>query len=123
MRGADRTGPYARLRIQTIEYALPLPDADRAKVAARIAQELTLDGEMLLAVVVDDETRPAFTERWVDVVIPQIERLENVSVGLDNIVCTCHCHFLPGIAFPGHTSAAAAARGGCHTKVSMGDNA
>ena len=55
----------------------------------------------LLAVVVDDEPRSAFTERGVDVVIPQCQRLENVAIGVDNIVCPCHCLFLPGIAFPG----------------------
>ena len=88
---------------QTVECDLALANADRAEAAnaARIAQKLALDGEAFLAVVVDDEPRPAFTERGVDVVIPQSERLENVAVGVDNIVCACHCHFLPGIVFPG----------------------
>ena len=58
---------------QTVECDLALPDADGAEAAnaARIAQKLALDGEAFLAVVVDDEPRPAFTERGVDVVIPQ----------------------------------------------------
>ena len=53
--------------------------------------------EPFLAVVVDDEPRPAFAERGIDVVIPEIERLENVAVGVDNIIGPCHCLFLRGV--------------------------
>jgi hypothetical protein len=53
---------------QTVERAPALPDSDRAEAAdaARIAQQLALDREAFLAVVVDDEPRPAFTERRID---------------------------------------------------------
>ena len=96
MRGEDRTRPGAVRVFQTVERDLALTDADRAEAAntARIAEQLALDDEAFLAVVVDDEPRPAFTERRVDVVIPLGQWLKNVAIGVDNIVSSCHCHFL-----------------------------
>ena len=74
-----------------------LPDADRAEAAdpARIAQQFALDGEALLAVLVDDKPRPALAECGVDVFVPQVERLEDVAVGVDNVICACHRRSFP----------------------------
>jgi len=57
---------------QTVEFDVALPHADRAKAtdAPRIAQQLVLNGEPVLAVAVDDESRPALTKLRVDIVIP-----------------------------------------------------
>ena len=84
---------------QAVEPDLALPDADRPQAAdaARITQQLAFDGEPFLAVVVDDEPRPAFPERGLDIVVPQRERLENVAVGVDGFIGPCHCLFLPGL--------------------------
>ncbi len=92
---------------QAVEFDLALPDAHGAQAAnaSRIAKQLALNAEAFLAVVVNDEPRPAFTERGVDIFIPKRERLQNVAVGVDSIIGPCHCLFLPGLWIPRHGSA------------------
>ena len=104
-RGVDAVGvhiDHARVRIepallpfgvfQAVERDVALPYADRAEAAdpARIAQQFALDAEALLAVVIDDKARPALAEFGIDVPVPQVERLEDVAVGVDHVVSACH---------------------------------
>ena len=70
--------------------ALPHPDRTQAADPARIAQELALDAEALLAVVVDYEARPALAKFGIDVAVPQIERLEDMAVGIHHVVSEGH---------------------------------
>src|SRR4029077_7476433 len=69
-----------------------LSDADGTQAAdpPRIAQQLAFDAQAFLAVFVDDEPRPALAEFGIDVLVPQIERLEDVTVGVDYVVRACH---------------------------------
>ena len=69
-----------------------LPDADGAQAAdpPRVAQQLALDAEALLAVLVDDEARPALAEFGVDVVVPEVERLEDVAIRVHHVVRARH---------------------------------
>src|SRR5438093_2550215 len=69
-----------------------LPDADGAQAAdpARIAQQLAFDAQAFLAVFVDDKPRPALAEFGIDVLVPQIERLEDVTVRVDYVVRARH---------------------------------
>ena len=70
----------------------PLPDADGTQAAdpARIAQQLAFDAQAFLAVFVDDKPRPALAEFGIDVLVPQIERLEDVAVRVDHVVRARH---------------------------------
>ena len=70
----------------------PLPDADGTQAAdpPRIAQQLAFDAQAFLAVVVDDKPRPALAEFGIDVLVPQVERLEDVTVGVDYVVRARH---------------------------------
>src|ERR1700704_3399170 len=62
----------------------PLSDADGTQAAdpPRIAQHLAFDAQAFLAVFVDDEPRPALAEFGIDVLVPQVEGLEDVTVGV-----------------------------------------
>src|SRR6266850_2366068 len=92
-----------------------LSDADGTQTAdpPRIAQQLTFDAQALLAVVVDDKPRPALAEFGIDVLVPQVERLEDVTVGVDYVVRARHgqslrrrsnSHILPQPRYPAHGS-------------------
>jgi hypothetical protein len=72
-----------------------MPDADRAQAAdaARIAEQLAVDAQPFLAVVVDDEARSALAKRGIDVGVPEIERLEDVAVGIDGLIGAGHGRF------------------------------
>src|SRR5262249_29776801 len=69
-----------------------LPRADRADEAEplRAAEDLVFDQQPLLAVGVDDETGRSLAKRGVDVLVPEIERLQYVTVGVDDVVRTTH---------------------------------
>ncbi len=54
------------------------------------AKLLAIDAQPLLAVIVDEEARCAIPKRRIDIIHPQIERLEDVAVGIDDIVRTTH---------------------------------
>ncbi len=68
--GADRTDP---------------PDA-----ALAVADHLFLDNEALLAVFAFHYPRRPVAKTRVDVIIPKIERLENVAVGIDDVISASH---------------------------------
>src|SRR6266853_3691049 len=63
--------------------------ADRPE-ALLAAKRLAVDAQALLAVLIDEASRRPVTERRIDVVLPQIERLENVTVCVNHIVCQTH---------------------------------
>jgi len=77
---------------EAVELDGALPDADSAEAAnsPRIAQQLAFDAEALLAVVVDDKPRPALAELGLDIFVPETERLENVAIGIDDVVGPRH---------------------------------
>ena len=66
--------------------------ADRAECAKSpaAAKFFAIDAQTLFAVFVNKQARRPITERPIDVVLPQIERLEDVAVGIDDIVRTTH---------------------------------
>src|SRR5205085_8554900 len=74
---------------------LPRPNrADPANAALAIAELLFIDDELLLPVLpLDQPWRPVAKPR-VDIGGPQIERLEDVTVGIDHVVGAGHRHFL-----------------------------
>src|SRR5436305_7474373 len=75
-----------------------LPGADRpcpAEPGLSAAEDLLLDDEALLAVGVLDQPRRPVAEVWVHVMVPQIERLQHMPVGIDNVVGTGHRKFPP----------------------------
>src|SRR5881628_1822058 len=77
-----------------LDDALPGADGPQAADPPRIAQQLTLDAEALLAVVVDDKPRPPLAEFGIDVLVPQVERLEDVTVRVDYVVRARHLQSL-----------------------------
>src|SRR5512133_3877166 len=75
--------------------ALPRPDpAGAAESGLRAAEDLLLDNEALLAVFVLDQSRGPIAEAGLHVIVPQIERLEHMPVGVDDIVGATHSRFL-----------------------------
>ena len=76
----------------------PCAGADPADAAHALlaAEQLLLDREPLLAgLVVDDQPRRPVAVLRVHVFVPQIERLEDVAVGVDHVVGAGHWRFLP----------------------------
>ncbi len=54
------------------------------------AEQLLADLQALLAVLVANELRRLIAEFWVHVVFPERQRLQNVSVGIDDVVRAVH---------------------------------
>ena len=54
------------------------------------AEQLLADLQALLAVRIADQLRRLIPIFRVDVVAPEIERLQNVSIGIDDIICAGH---------------------------------
>ena len=94
---------HPRMRIEPAGLAVPvlhrvggddaLPGADRAGAAEPglgAAEDLLLDDEALLAVGVLDQPRRPVAEPRVHVMVPQIERLEHMAIGIDDIVGARH---------------------------------
>jgi hypothetical protein len=74
-----------------VDDALPRPDgADPADAALAVADHVLLDDEPLLAVLCLDDPRCAVAELGVDVFVPEIQRLEDVPVGVDDVVSGTH---------------------------------
>ena len=74
-----------------LDHALAGADcADPADAALTVADRLLLDNEALLAVLAFHYSRRAAAKSGVDVIIPKIERLENVAVGIDDVISACH---------------------------------
>src|SRR5689334_550569 len=69
-----------------------LPDADRAEAAdpPRIAQQFALDLKALLAVLVDDKPRPTLAVFGIDVFVPEVERFQDMAVGIDDVIGAGH---------------------------------
>ena len=55
-----------------------------------VADHVLLDDEALLAIVAFHDPRRAVPELGVDVPVPQIKRLKDVTVGVDNVVSAGH---------------------------------
>ena len=82
---------------RVVDDALPRPDrADPADAALAVADRVLLDDEPLLAVLAFDDPRRAVAELRIDVFVPQIQRLEDVPVGVDDIVSATHTQLLSG---------------------------
>jgi hypothetical protein len=77
------------LRLSSVTAPCRTPTAEAAD-PPRIAQQLALDAEAFLAVLVDDQPRPPLAERRVHVLLPQRERLEDVTIGIDGVVGESH---------------------------------
>src|SRR5229473_762505 len=68
-----------------LDDALPRADpADPADADAAVTDRMLLDDEPLLAVLAFDDPRRPVAKRRVDVFVPKIERLEDVTVGIDD---------------------------------------
>ena len=70
--------------------ALPGADGPDDAEALRAAQHLALHAQALLAVRVDEEARRALAVGGVDVLLPQVERLEHVPIGVDDVIGASH---------------------------------
>src|SRR5580693_6694447 len=70
----------------------PITRADRAECAKppASAKRLAIDAQALLAVLVDEEARRPIPKRRIDIVLPEVEWLEDVAVGIDDIVRAIH---------------------------------
>src|SRR5439155_1612079 len=67
--------------------ALPRPDAaDAADAALVVADDMLVHDEALLAVLAGDDAGRPVAEPGVDVLVPEIERLEDVTVGVDDVL-------------------------------------
>src|SRR5207249_9338426 len=73
-----------------VHRALPGADRPDDAEALRAAQHLALDEQALLAVGVHDEPRRAVTVGRVDVLVPDVHRLEHMSIGVDDVVRARH---------------------------------
>ena len=70
---------------------LPCTDsADPADADAAVADRVLLDDEPLLAVLRFDDLGRAVPEFPIDVFVPQVQRLEDVPVRIDDVVSTAH---------------------------------
>src|SRR2546426_4641738 len=73
-----------------VDHALPGPDGADDAEALRAAEDLALYEQAFLAVGVDDDPGRAIPEARVDVLVPQVHGLEDVTVGVDDLVGTRH---------------------------------
>src|SRR6516164_10699522 len=76
---------------RVVDDTLPRSDrADPADAALAVADHMLLDHEPLLAVLALDDPRRAVAELRIDVSVPQIQRLEDVPIGIDDVVSATH---------------------------------
>ena len=74
-----------------LDDALPRADrADAADAEPAVADRVLLHNEPLFAVLTLDDPRRPVAEGRVDVFVPKIERLEDVAVGIDDVVNATH---------------------------------
>ena len=79
-----------------LDDALPRADrADPADAEPAIADRMLLDDERSLPFSLLDDARRAVAELRVDVFGPEIERFEDMAVGIDDVVGAGHQHLLP----------------------------
>ena len=89
--GSNPPGLPSLYSIVSLDDALPRADrADPADAALAVADRVLLDDEPLLAVLALDDPRRAVAELRIDVFVPQIQRLEDVPVGVDDVVSATH---------------------------------
>src|ERR1700751_1707519 len=76
----------------------PITRADRAECAKppASAKRLAIDAQAFLAVLVDEEARCAIPKRRIDIILPEVDRLEDVAVGIDGMVSRIHNQLLSG---------------------------
>src|SRR6267143_1333887 len=82
--------PLGIFQRASLDDSLPGADGPQAADPPRIAEQLAFDAQALLAVFVDDKPRPALAELGIDVRVPQVERLEDVTVRVDYVVRARH---------------------------------
>ena len=74
-----------------VEYdAVARADRAQGPQALLAAKGLAVDLEALLAVGVGEALRPPVAEGRIDVMLPQIDRFEDVPVGVDDIIGLAH---------------------------------
>src|SRR5262249_37459736 len=79
-----------------LDLTLPRADpADAAKAALRIAGCALLDDQPALAVLLLGQARRPIAVLGVGVFLPQLERLEDMAVGVDDFVGAAHRDSLP----------------------------
>src|SRR3989441_1459474 len=99
--------PFGVFQGVGLEESLPDADGTQAADPPRIAQQLAFDAQAFLAVVVDDEPRPALAEFGIHVFVPQVNRLEDVTVRVDYVVRARHRQSLRRQSYRSDTTVAA----------------
>src|SRR5262249_7699559 len=78
-----------------LDHALAGTDCtDPADAPLAVADCVLLDNEALFAVFALHYSRRPVAKSRVDVVVPEIERLENVAVGIDDVISASHSSLL-----------------------------
>ena len=69
-----------------------VPRADRAECAEAppAAKGFAVDAQALFAVGIDEAPRSPLAEGWRNIVLPQIERFEHVTVCVNDVICQTH---------------------------------
>src|SRR6185369_14765391 len=77
--------------LRRLDRALPGADPADAAHPLLAAEELPLDVELFLAGLrIDDKTRRAVAILGIHVFVPEIERLQDVTIGVDDVVDAAH---------------------------------
>src|ERR1700730_2310694 len=63
---------------------------DPADPAPAGADHVLVDNEPFLTVLTFDQPRRPIAIGWVDVVAPQVERFQDMTIGIDHVVCAGH---------------------------------
>jgi hypothetical protein len=90
MRVEAARAPFHVLHGDVVDSALAGADAADEAEPFRAAEDLALDEQTLLAVGVDDHLRRALAIGRIDVLLPDVDRLEDVTVGVDDVVRARH---------------------------------
>ncbi len=70
--------------------------ADPSDPALAVANRVLLDDQTLLAVLHLLDTRRPIAKLRVDVIVPKVERLEDMTVGIDDVIGAAHQRVLRG---------------------------
>jgi hypothetical protein len=94
--GVEPAGPtFLIFELGRLDGALPCANAaNAAEAALRIAGRALLDDQPALAVLVLDEARRPIAVLRVGVFVPEVERLQDVTAGIDDIVGATHLQLL-----------------------------
>src|SRR2546423_15101286 len=63
---------------------------DPADTAPAVADHVLVDDEPFLTVLTFDQPRRPVAIGWVDVVAPQVERFQDMTIAIDHAVCAGH---------------------------------